>query len=111
MGSSVLAQRRRTKAEVVEAYLRSLAARGDIDIAAPGLAASIRQHFAALPSRYALDVNLDSLDVLSHLKLLQGADAAAPAHARTLQAPTCTPAPHTQRRVRTPPAWLTLCGL
>ena len=76
---SVLAARRRTKAEVCEAYLAKLGARG-VDVQAPGLAESIRAHFYSMPTRYALDVNIDSLDVLSHLKLVQGG-AAVPPHA------------------------------
>lgn len=33
------------------------------------------RHFETLPTRYALDVNLDSLDVLSHQRLLNEARA------------------------------------
>ena len=35
----------------------------------------IRNHFDRLPTRYALDVNIDSLDVLSHKRLLEEARA------------------------------------
>lgn len=33
----------------------------------------IREHFNSLPSRYAYDVNIESLDVLNHKKLLDAA--------------------------------------
>jgi hypothetical protein len=64
--------RRRTKAQICEAYIQRLAGRGDIQLD-PAFVASIRRHFDALPTRYALDVNVDSLDVLSHKRLLDEA--------------------------------------
>ncbi|KAG1662429.1 hypothetical protein FOA52_004010 [Chlamydomonas sp. UWO 241] len=67
--------RKRQKNEVFEAYINALSARGDIDTAAPGFVESLRNHFELLPTRYALDVNLDSLDVLSHARLLDEARA------------------------------------
>lgn len=42
-------------------------------MAAPGFIESVCQHFDRLPTRYALDVNIDSLDVLSHMRLLEEA--------------------------------------
>lgn len=54
-------------------FLARLQERGDIDIGAPGFIESICQHFERLPTRYALDVNTDSLDVLSHKRLLDEA--------------------------------------
>lgn len=70
-----MAYRRKTKGEVVEAYLAQLSVRGDVDVSAPGFLESIRRHFDKLPTRYALDVNLESLDVLSHKRLLDEARA------------------------------------
>ena len=35
----------------------------------------LQAHFRSLPSRYALDVNLNSLDVLNHKRLLDSARA------------------------------------
>lgn len=64
---------RRTKEEVCNAFLATLAERGDIDVDAPGFRHSIRQHFDSLPTRYALDVNTETLDVLSHKRLLDEA--------------------------------------
>jgi len=70
-----MAYRRKTKSEVVEAYIAKLSDRGDVDVSAPGFLESIRRHFDKLPTRYALDVNLESLDVLSHKRLLDEARA------------------------------------
>jgi hypothetical protein len=69
------APRRRTKQEVSDAFIARLQARGDVDVSAPGFIESICQHFERLPTRYALDINLDSLDVLSHKRLLDEARA------------------------------------
>mmetsp|Transcript_5063 Transcript_5063/g.10998 ORF Transcript_5063/g.10998 Transcript_5063/m.10998 type:complete len:609 (-) Transcript_5063:1179-3005(-) len=65
--------RKKTKTDVCSAYLSKLAERGDVDVEAPGFLEGIRQHFDRLPTRYALDVNIDSLDVLSHKRLLDEA--------------------------------------
>jgi len=65
--------RKRTKMEVYQAYVNSLAKRGDVDTAAPGFLNDLKQHFNRLPTRYALDVNIESLDVLSHQRLLDEA--------------------------------------
>eukprot|EP00775_Hariotina_reticulata_P007213 gene7213-7427_t len=65
--------RRKTKQEVCDQFLARLQERGDIDIGAPGFIEGICQHFERLPTRYALDVNTDSLDVLSHKRLLDEA--------------------------------------
>lgn len=67
--------RRRTKQEVSDAFIARLQARGDVDVSSPGFIESICQHFERLPTRYALDINLDSLDVLSHKRLLDEARA------------------------------------
>ena len=50
-----------------------MAKRGDVDTAAPGFLSGLKQHFNKLPTRYALDVNIESLDVLSHQRLLDEA--------------------------------------
>lgn len=65
--------RPRTKQAVAEAFLQRLQERGDIDLSVPGLVTAICRHFETLPTRYALDVNIDSLDVLSHKRLLEEA--------------------------------------
>ncbi len=68
-------RRRTNKAEIAEQFIQRLRVqRPDVDLS-PELLASIRQHFATLPTRYALDVNVDSLDVLSHQRLLNEARA------------------------------------
>ena len=67
------AHRRRSKQEVCDTFVSKLCERGDIDVSAPGFLDSIHQHFDRLPSRYAIDVNTDSLDVLSHKRLLDEA--------------------------------------
>lgn len=66
-------QQRRTKQDVCDSFLEQLRDRGDIDIGAAGFIEGICQHFERLPTRYALDVNIDSLDVLSHKRLLDEA--------------------------------------
>ncbi|KAF6257781.1 kinase-like domain-containing protein [Scenedesmus sp. NREL 46B-D3] len=65
--------RRKTKQEQCDAFLARLTERGDIDLCAPSFVEGICQHFERLPTRYALDVNIDSLDVLSHKRLLDEA--------------------------------------
>lgn len=64
---------RRSKQSVCESFISSLADRGDIDVSSPGFIDGIAQHFDKLPTRYALDVNTQSLDVLSHKRLLDEA--------------------------------------
>ncbi|KAG2485771.1 hypothetical protein HYH03_015484 [Edaphochlamys debaryana] len=66
--------RKRTKVDVCEAFLANLQTRGDVELDA-ALVEGIRQHFDRLPTRYALDVNVDGLDVLSHKRLLDEARA------------------------------------
>ena len=58
--------RRASKSEILEAFLANLRQRGNIDLEAPGVVDGIRQHFNELPTRYALDVNISTLDVLNH---------------------------------------------
>lgn len=67
--------RKRTKAEVSEAFIQRLSDRRSIDLEVPGVIESIQKHFQLLPTRYALDVNLGSLDVLNHKRLLDSARA------------------------------------
>jgi hypothetical protein len=71
--ASTMLARKKTKLEVFQAYSKKLSERGDIDISASGFLESLRDHFNRLPTRYALDVNIDSLDVLSHKRLLEEA--------------------------------------
>jgi hypothetical protein len=72
-GPSFNSHRRRSKQDVCDAFVSRLSERGDIDCNAPGFLESIQQHFDRLPSRYAIDVNTDTLDVLSHKRLLDEA--------------------------------------
>jgi len=58
--------RRASKSEILEAFLANLRQRGNFDLDAPGVMDGIRQHFSELPTRYALDVNISTLDVLNH---------------------------------------------
>ncbi|GLC45485.1 hypothetical protein PLESTM_001740800 [Pleodorina starrii] len=75
LGAAPMASgRKRTKGDVCEAFLGRLAERGDVELDAV-LLEGIRQHFDRLPTRYALDVNVDGLDVLSHKRLLDEARA------------------------------------
>eukprot|EP00879_Flechtneria_rotunda_P022695 GHRR01023969.1.p1 GENE.GHRR01023969.1~~GHRR01023969.1.p1 ORF type:complete len:225 (+),score=52.74 GHRR01023969.1:599-1273(+) len=66
-------RRSRSKQEICDLFIARLQERGDIDIGAAGFIEGICQHFERLPTRYALDVNTDSLDVLSHKRLLDEA--------------------------------------
>ncbi|KAF8063034.1 STY17 [Scenedesmus sp. PABB004] len=63
----------RSKQSCCDAFISRLQDRGDIDIGAAGFIEGICAHFERLPTRYALDVNIDSLDVLSHKRLLDEA--------------------------------------
>ena len=58
--------RKATRNEILEAFIGNLRQRGSIDLDAPGVLHGIREHFQRLPSRYALDVNISTLDVLNH---------------------------------------------
>lgn len=105
--------RPRSKQAVAEAFLQRLAERGDIDLSVPGLVTAICRHFETLPTRYALDVNIDSLDVLSHKRLLEEARsdpatvsfAVRPVevlHARPRESTDGLPTPAFPAEVRTP---------
>lgn len=66
--------RRSTKADVCAAFIEKLRERRNLDLT-PQLVEGVEQHFRLLPSRYALDVNISSLDVLNHKRLLDSARA------------------------------------
>eukprot|EP00798_Chlamydomonas_sp_ICE-L_P026183 gene26183-11908_t len=70
-----ISNRKRTKQQICSSYIAALTRRPDADVNAPGFLQGIKDHFERLPTRYALDVNLDSLDVLSHQRLLDEARA------------------------------------
>eukprot|EP00892_Ulva_mutabilis_P010835 jgi/Ulvmu1/8123/UM040_0018.1 len=65
--------RKRTKRQVCDAYLQKILARPDITHLEPEFKDQLRRHFDLLPTRYALDINLDTLDVLNHMQLLEEA--------------------------------------
>lgn len=65
--------RKATRNDILEAFIHNLRQRGTIDVDAPGFLPGIRQHFQRLPTRYALDVNISTLDVLNHKRLLDSA--------------------------------------
>jgi len=60
---------RATKMEVCEHFLEHLKRRADLGLTSAELS-ELRQHFRSLPTRYALDVNTEGLDVLNHKRLL-----------------------------------------
>lgn len=68
-----IAVRKRTKREVCDNFICNLRERGDVAVDAPGFAESVYRHFETLPTRYALDINIDGLDVLNHKRLLEEA--------------------------------------
>ena len=65
--------RKRTKQSVCQEFIQNLRARQGFELDTPGVVEGIQTHFQLLPSRYALDVNIDSLDVLNHKRLLDSA--------------------------------------
>ena len=65
--------RKRTKRQVCDAYLNKMLARPDITHLESGFTDRLKRHFDLLPTRYALDINLDTLDVLNHMQLLEEA--------------------------------------
>jgi len=64
----------RSKMDVCSSFIEKLQSRRNLDLT-PTLLEGIEQHFRLLPSRYALDVNIGSLDVLNHKRLLDSARA------------------------------------
>lgn len=71
--------RKRTKHHVYDAYLQHLLKRPDISYLENGFTERLKRHFDLLPTRYALDINIETLDVLNHMQLLEEArkDASA----------------------------------
>ena len=67
--------RKRSKLEVCEALVQRLREQGSVDLDDFAFVESLHQHFRSLPTRYALDVNINSLDVLNHKRLLDSARA------------------------------------
>ena len=70
-----MALRKRGKLEVCDAFLARLRERDSFDLDDFRFVEGVQQHFRDLPSRYALDVNIASLDVLNHKRLLDSARA------------------------------------
>ena len=68
-----LRSKKPSKADVCQDFIQKLRDRRGIELEAPGVIESIQQHFQQLPTRYALDVNIGSLDVLNHKRLLDSA--------------------------------------
>ena len=68
-----LRSKKPSKADVCQDFIQKLRDRRGIELEAPGLIDGIQQHFQQLPTRYALDVNIGSLDVLNHKRLLDSA--------------------------------------
>jgi hypothetical protein len=63
-----------TKYDVCDQFLDQIRRRGDIHLSTIE-AEDLIKHFKSLPTRYALDVNTDGLDVLNHNRLLDCARA------------------------------------
>jgi len=66
--------RRATKMEVCEHFLDTLRRRPELGLG-PSDLEEVKKHFKGMPTRYALDVNTESLDVLNHKRLLDCARA------------------------------------
>lgn len=56
-----------TKGEVAEAFISNLRDRGNINVDQPGFIESIRQHFEALPSRYAIITRCSRFSHFPHI--------------------------------------------
>ena len=69
-----LLRRSPSKSEICDLFLQRLRDRGTVELT-PSLIEGIRLHFQLLPSRYAKDVNVSSLDILNHKRLLESARA------------------------------------
>eukprot|EP00951_Prasinocladus_malaysianus_P022149 scaffold184977_cov46-Prasinocladus_malaysianus.AAC.1 len=65
---------RANKAEICDYFLEQLRRRPDLNLPAAEYD-QLREHFRGLPTRYATDVNVESLDVLNHKRLLDAARA------------------------------------
>lgn len=61
--------RRHTKMEVCEHFLDNLRQRPELGLG-PAELEGIKLHFKGMPTRYALDVNTATMDVLNHKRLL-----------------------------------------
>ena len=59
--------------DALDSFIATLRGRGTIDVDQPGFVEGVREHFEMLPSRYATNVNTNSLDVLNHKRLLDSA--------------------------------------
>lgn len=68
-----LRSKKPSKTDVCQDFIQKLRDRRGIELEAPGVIEGIQQHFQQLPTRYALDVNIGSLDVLNHKRLLDSA--------------------------------------
>jgi len=70
---SMLMRRQNARQDALDSFLSTLRSRGTIDVDQDGFIDSMREHFELLPSRYATNVNTNSLDVLNHKRLLDSA--------------------------------------
>lgn len=68
-------RRQMARQEALESFLSTLRSRGTVDVDQPGFIDSMKEHFDMLPSKYAMNVNTNSLDVLNHKRLLDSARA------------------------------------
>eukprot|EP01026_Neomeris_dumetosa_P045569 TRINITY_DN3859_c0_g1_i21.p1 TRINITY_DN3859_c0_g1~~TRINITY_DN3859_c0_g1_i21.p1 ORF type:complete len:563 (-),score=66.47 TRINITY_DN3859_c0_g1_i21:1776-3464(-) len=66
-------QRKQTKTQVMQRFLSYLRNRGDVQVDSEELVSGLAHHFRLLPTRYALDVMTESLDILNHFNLLREA--------------------------------------
>lgn len=71
-GNSML-RRQTARQDALDSFIAALRARGTIDVDQPGFVEGMREHFELLPSRYATNVNTQSLDILNHKRLLDSA--------------------------------------
>eukprot|EP01025_Chloroclados_australasicus_P038950 TRINITY_DN4019_c0_g1_i1.p1 TRINITY_DN4019_c0_g1~~TRINITY_DN4019_c0_g1_i1.p1 ORF type:complete len:559 (+),score=63.44 TRINITY_DN4019_c0_g1_i1:239-1915(+) len=66
-------QRMQAKQQALHQFVEYLRSRGDIDVNNNDFIQSLVEHFKLLPTRYALDVTTDSMDIYYHWSLLQEA--------------------------------------
>lgn len=69
----IMLRRQTARQDALDSFIAALRARGTIDVDQPGFVEGMREHFELLPSRYATNVNTQSLDILNHKRLLDSA--------------------------------------
>lgn len=70
---NIMTRRQTARQDALDSFIAALRSRGTIDVDQPGFIEGMKEHFELLPSRYATNVNTQSLDILNHKRLLDSA--------------------------------------